>query len=52
MDTLTKNNRLFYWGILIVIIALVIYLYSLFSYEPPTDEKSIKILIPDYMLKK
>ncbi len=52
LETVTKKNRLFYWGMLLVIIALVMYLYSIFADEPKEDKSMIKILLPEGFVKK
>jgi len=52
IETITKNNRLFYWGMLLVIIALVMYLYSIFADQPKVDKSVIRILLPEGFIKK
>lgn len=39
INTFTKNNRLFYIGATIAIIAIILYLYELFTTEPMPKEK-------------
>ena len=50
--TITKNNRLFYWGMLLIIIALVMYLYSIFADQPKEDKSVIRIMLPEEWIKK
>lgn len=52
IETITKNNRLFYWGMLLVIIAFIMYLYSIFTDQPMEDRSVIRILLPDQWTNK
>lgn len=42
--TFTKNNRLFYMGITIVLVVLVLYIYYFFSTEQINDNKNNKVI--------
>nr|QBK88482.1 MAG: hypothetical protein LCMiAC01_01590 [Mimivirus LCMiAC01] len=56
ISTLTKNNRLFYLGILFIAVALLLYLFHMFTHKEISHRENnksvIQIVLPEKFMKQ